>query len=59
MHKCWCGKDHDLVSQRGDTRNGPIKHFVLNWKLYDLRKDGQGEEMVADEKNPGKRRAKA
>jgi len=42
--KCWCGKPHP----RGDARNGEVKHFVLNWKLYELRKDGQKKE--AEEK---------
>lgn len=46
MHKCWCGIDHNLASQRGGAENGPIKHWVMNWKLYDLRKDGQSEEPV-------------
>ena len=51
MAKCWCGKDHDLVSQRGGAMNSPIKHSVINWKLYDLRKDGQGKAEVEKEKN--------
>jgi len=42
---CWCGKNHDTISQRGGVINGPIKHSVWNWKLYDLRKDGQGKEL--------------
>ena len=55
MHKCWCGKDHDLISQRGNIRNGPIKHSVINWKFYDLRKDDQGEERVMEKKQPSAR----
>jgi len=35
MSKCWCGKDHS--QDRGDERNGPMKHGVSNWKLYELR----------------------
>jgi len=58
MSRCWCGHDHDLVSQRGGAMNGPIKHWVINRKLYDLRKDGQSGELV-DVKNPGKGRVKA
>jgi len=30
---CWCGKKHD----RGDIRNGEVRHFVSNWSLYQLR----------------------
>jgi len=41
---CWCGKNHNLVSQRGGALNGPIKHSVMNWKFYYLRKDGHGKE---------------
>lgn len=52
MPNCWCGRDHDTMSQRGDLRNGPVKHWVINWKLYDLRKDGQGEELVLENKEP-------
>jgi len=33
MAKCWCGKCH----AKGDARNGEIKHWVANWKLYELR----------------------
>ena len=39
MPKCWCGQDHSLQSQHGeDARNGKIKHWVMNWKLYQIRK---------------------
>ncbi len=51
MAKCWCGKDHDTSAQRGGAQNGPIKHFVINRKLYDLRKDGQGKEGVDEQKS--------
>jgi hypothetical protein len=38
MAKCWCGKTHP----RGDVRNGEVKHWVINWKLYCLRhRDGE------------------
>ena len=38
--KCWCGKTHP----RGDVRNGPVKHYTINLKLYQLRvKDGEEE----------------
>ena len=37
MARCWCGKVHP----RGCALNGEVKHFVLNWKLYWLRKDGR------------------
>lgn len=37
MAKCWCGKTHP----KGDARNGEVKHFVLNWKLYELLKANQ------------------
>lgn len=41
MAKCWCGKTHP----RGSILNGEVKHFVMNWKLYQFRhKDGKGEE---------------
>lgn len=50
MAKCWCGQNHNTIAQRGDPRNGPIKHSVMNWKLYDLRKDGQGKEMEKERK---------
>lgn len=33
MAKCWC----DQVHKRGDARNGEVKHFVSNWKLYQFR----------------------
>jgi len=34
---CWCGRDHTTIAQADDARNGPLKHSVLNWKLYELR----------------------
>lgn len=37
-NKCWCGKMHP----RGDSRNGKVKHFVVNWKLYQLKQDEKG-----------------
>ena len=42
---CWCGKKHD----RGDMRNGEVRHFVSNWSLYQLRNDRR-------EKDAGKER---
>lgn len=40
MARCWCGKKHG----KGSHLNGELKHFVLNWKLYQLRaKDGEQE----------------
>jgi hypothetical protein len=33
MAKCWCGANHS----KGDARNGEVKHWVANWKLYWLR----------------------
>ena len=48
MGKCWCGKTHP----RGDARNGEVKHWVMNWKLYQLRhRDGKEQE---DGAHPGK-----
>ena len=41
--KCWCGQDHSLHSQHGDARNGKIKHWVMNWKLYEIRKADRPE----------------
>lgn len=37
MARCWCGKNHNRPADRGDARNGPMKHGVFNWKLYELR----------------------
>jgi len=31
--ECWCGKTHP----RGSIFNGEVRHFVMNWKLYQLR----------------------
>jgi hypothetical protein len=31
---CWCGKCKTVGKD-----NGPIKHYVMNWKLYQLRTD--------------------
>lgn len=42
MARCWCGKDHDCLAERGDARNGPIRHGVINWKLYELRMIDRG-----------------
>jgi len=36
MKKCWCGKTHG----KGSRLNGELKHFVMSWKLYQIRKDG-------------------
>ena len=33
-NKCWCGK---CKPERNG--NGSIKHYVMNWKLYQLRTD--------------------
>ena len=33
MRKCWCGEIHP----RGSMLNGEVKHFVANWKLYQIR----------------------
>lgn len=49
---CWCGRNHNTVAQRGGAMNGPIKHSVINWKFYDLRKDGQGENPPVEKKKP-------
>lgn len=44
MAECWCGKNHD----KSDAINGKMKHFVLNWQLYRMRKEdiqrGNGKE---------------
>jgi len=43
MKKCWCGKRHG----KGGALNGDLKHFALNWKLYQLRhKDGEVKEKA-------------
>jgi hypothetical protein len=42
MAKCWCGKNHNRLSDRGDKRDGVMKHSVLNWKMYELRMVDQG-----------------
>ena len=34
VKKCWCGEDHSA-----DGQNGSVKHYVMNWKLYQLRTD--------------------
>jgi len=48
MAKCWCDKTHP----RGDARNGPVKHWLMNLKLYQLRqKDAEEQE---DGAHPGK-----
>ena len=44
MARCWCGIDHSTIAQRGGIQNGPIKHWVWNWKLYEIRKYDRGEE---------------
>ena len=47
MGKCWCGNTHP----RGDARNGEVGHWVMNWKLYQLRqKDTEEHE---DGAHPG------
>jgi len=38
---CWCKETHP----RGSVHNGEVRHYVANWKLYQIRrKDGEGEE---------------
>lgn len=31
--RCWCGKTHP----RGCVKNGEVRHWVMNWKLYQFR----------------------
>ena len=55
MPKCWCGRNHNTLAQRGDNRNSPVKHSVINWKFYELRmidlgKDPFGEDGKDDKK---------
>jgi len=58
MPKCWCGRNHETISQRGDVRNSSMTHGVFNWKLYELRMVDQGgdpfgengKEMVEEKK---------
>ena len=40
MKRCWCGKVHP----RGCSLNGDMRHFVLNWKLYQFRVRESGDE---------------
>lgn len=35
--ECWCGEHHG----KGSVRNGDLKHYTLNQKLYQLRRDGK------------------
>jgi len=30
---CWCDETHT----RGSMHNGEVKHYVANWKLYQIR----------------------
>lgn len=47
MPKCWCGRDHSRLCDRGDIRNGNLKHGVFNWKLCEFRMVDQGQDPFA------------
>ena len=49
MAKCWCGRDHERLADKGDTRNGSVKHGVSNWKLYELRMVDQGKDPFGED----------
>lgn len=50
---CWCGRDHRTFAEHGDIRNGPLKHWVINWKLYELRMVDLGLDPFGEEKGNG------
>lgn len=35
---CWCSQPH----LKGGVQNGEVKHWVSNWKLYELRRKDDG-----------------
>lgn len=46
--KKWASETHP----RGDARNGEVKHWVMNWKLYQLRHKEEEEDGSAVDELP-------